>query len=99
MPPPPSPEPVPPPPSPEPPPPQIRAVPPVSPVSPVPRYVEAGERALRLLSPVLARSPQGFASMLGALADLMQPPAFVQLEAHSFRLMTMASSRLPCTAG
>jgi hypothetical protein len=45
----------------------------------VPRYIDAGERALRLFSPVLARSPMGFASMLGALADLMQPPAFVLL--------------------
>ena len=44
-----------------------------------PRYVEAGERALRLFAPALARSPAGFASMLGALADLTKPPAFVLL--------------------
>ena len=45
----------------------------------VPRYVEAGERALRLFAPELARSPAGFASMLGVLADLTAPPALVLL--------------------
>src|SRR5206468_6704626 len=45
----------------------------------VPRYVEAGERAVRLFAPALSRSPAGFASMLGALADLTNPPAFVLL--------------------
>ena len=48
----------------------------------VPRYVEAGERALRLFSPVLARAPAGFASMLAALADLTKPPAVVLLAGY-----------------
>ncbi len=45
----------------------------------VPRYVEAGERAVRLFSPALAQSPAGYASTLAALADLVTPPTFVLL--------------------
>ncbi|MET0918500.1 MAG: thioredoxin domain-containing protein [Burkholderiales bacterium] len=48
----------------------------------VPRYVEAGERALRLFSPVLVPAPAGFASMLAALADLTEPPAVVLLAGY-----------------
>jgi len=44
-----------------------------------PRYVEAGERVVRLFAPALAHSPAGYASMLGALADLQDPPASVLL--------------------
>ena len=41
----------------------------------VPRYVEAGERAVRLFSPAMARCTRRvFASMLAALADLTEPP-------------------------
>ena len=45
----------------------------------VSRYVEAGERAVRLFAPALSRSPAGYASMLAALADLASPPAVVLL--------------------
>ena len=43
------------------------------------RYVDAGERAVRLYAPAFAQSPVGYASMLAALADLWKPPAFVLL--------------------
>ena len=43
------------------------------------RYVEAGERTVRLYAAALARSPAGYASMLAALADLQEPPAVVLL--------------------
>jgi hypothetical protein len=44
-----------------------------------PRYVEAGERAVRLFAPALAQSPGGHASLLAALAALEEPPASVLL--------------------
>ena len=44
-----------------------------------PRYVEAGERAVRLFAPAIAQSPSGYASTLAALADLVTPPTFVLL--------------------
>ncbi len=44
-----------------------------------PRYVEAGERAVRLFAPAMARSPGGYASLLGAHAALMEPPTAVLL--------------------
>jgi hypothetical protein len=44
-----------------------------------PRYVEAGERAVRLFAPALAQSPGGYASLLAALAALEEPPASVLL--------------------
>ena len=44
-----------------------------------PRYVDAGERAVRLFAPALSRSPAGYASMLAARADLAIPPASVLL--------------------
>ena len=43
------------------------------------RYVEAGERAVRLFAPAMARSPAGFSTMLGAEADLLTPPTSVLL--------------------
>ncbi len=54
----------------------------------MPRYVEAGERAVRLFAPALARAPAGYASMLAAQADLLTPPASVLL----------AGNRDACTA-
>jgi hypothetical protein len=45
----------------------------------VPRYVEAGERAVRLFAPALAQSPGGCASLQAALAALEEPPASVLL--------------------
>ena len=45
----------------------------------VPRYVEAGERAVRLFAPALAQSPGGYASLLAALVDLQEPPTSVLL--------------------
>ncbi len=45
----------------------------------VPRYVEAGERAVRLFSPAMARSPAGFSSLLAAEADLLTPPTWIIL--------------------
>jgi hypothetical protein len=44
-----------------------------------PRYVEAGERAVRLFAPALTQSPGGYASVLAALAVLEEPPASVLL--------------------
>ncbi len=44
-----------------------------------PRYVEAGERAVRLFGPALAQSPGGYASVLAALATVEEPPASVLL--------------------
>jgi uncharacterized protein YyaL (SSP411 family) len=44
-----------------------------------PRYVAAGERAVRLYAPLMARSPAGFSTMLSAEADLLTPPTSVLL--------------------
>ena len=44
-----------------------------------PRYVDAGERAVRLYAPALARSPAGFASLLAALEDTLRPPTSILL--------------------
>ncbi|MDH5244883.1 MAG: thioredoxin domain-containing protein [Betaproteobacteria bacterium] len=44
-----------------------------------PRYVDAGERAVRLFAPGLAQSPGGCASLLAALAALKEPPTSVLL--------------------
>jgi uncharacterized protein len=43
------------------------------------RYVDAAERALRLFAPSLARSPGGYSTLLIALEDALDPPAFVLL--------------------
>ena len=43
------------------------------------RYVEAGERAVRLFAPAMARSPAGFSTMLAAEADVLTPPTSVLL--------------------
>ena len=61
-----------------------------------PRYVEAGERAVRLYAPALAQSPIGYASMLAALADLQEPPALVLLagEAETCRAWQRALERV-----
>ena len=45
----------------------------------VPRYVDAGERAVRLHAAALAQSPAGYATLLGALEDTLVPPASVLL--------------------
>ena len=45
-----------------------------------PRYVESGERALRLFAPALARAPSGFATMIFALEDALVPPPIVILD-------------------
>jgi uncharacterized protein YyaL (SSP411 family) len=44
-----------------------------------PRYVEAGERAVRLYAPLMARSPAGFSTMLAAESDVLAPPTSVLL--------------------
>ena len=44
-----------------------------------PRYVEAGERAVRLFAPAIARSAAGFSSLLAAQADALTPPTSVLL--------------------
>jgi uncharacterized protein YyaL (SSP411 family) len=44
-----------------------------------PRFVEAGERAVRLFAPALAQSPAGYSSLLSALEDAQDPPATVLL--------------------
>jgi len=45
-----------------------------------PRYVEAGERVVRLFAPALARAPAGFATLVGALEDTLTPPGWVVLD-------------------
>ena len=45
-----------------------------------PRYVEAGERVVRLFAPALARSPSGFATLVGALEDTLTPPGWAVLD-------------------
>ena len=45
----------------------------------LPRYVDAGERAVRLFAPALGESPAGYASVLAALAAVQEPPASVLL--------------------
>ena len=44
-----------------------------------PRWVEAGERAVRLYAGALARSPGGYSTLLVALEDTLRPPATVLL--------------------
>jgi uncharacterized protein YyaL (SSP411 family) len=44
-----------------------------------PRYVEAGERAVRAFADVLRESPRGFATLLGALEGALSPPSSVLL--------------------
>jgi uncharacterized protein len=44
-----------------------------------PRYVEAGERAVRAFAGVLRESPRGFATLLGALDGALSPPSSVLL--------------------
>ena len=44
-----------------------------------PRYVEAAERAVRLFAPQIAQAPRGFATMVTALDELLEPPATVLL--------------------
>ncbi len=44
-----------------------------------PRYVEAGERAVRAFAGVLRESPRGCATLLMALEDAVSPPASVLL--------------------
>jgi len=43
------------------------------------RYVDAGERAVRLFAPALTRSPGGFASLVAALEAARAPPTTVLL--------------------
>jgi hypothetical protein len=45
----------------------------------VPRYVDAGERAVRLHANALAQAPAGYATLLAALEDTLAPPAAVLL--------------------
>ena len=42
-----------------------------------PRYVDAGERAVRLFASQLAQSPGGFSTLIEALEDSIEPPASV----------------------
>jgi uncharacterized protein YyaL (SSP411 family) len=44
-----------------------------------PRYVEAGERTVRAFADGIAQSPGGFATLLGALDDVLAPPSAVLL--------------------
>jgi len=44
-----------------------------------PRYVEAGERAVRAFGGALAESPRGCASLVAALEDALSPPTSVLL--------------------
>ncbi|MEO8304667.1 MAG: thioredoxin domain-containing protein [Betaproteobacteria bacterium] len=45
-----------------------------------PRYVEAGERTLRLFGPALTRSPGGYSSLLTALEEAQNPPTTVLIQ-------------------
>ncbi len=42
-----------------------------------PRYVEAGERAVRLFAPAIAQSPSGYSTLIEALEDALLPPTSV----------------------
>jgi uncharacterized protein YyaL (SSP411 family) len=44
-----------------------------------PRYVAAGERAVRAFGAQLAHSPRGFSTLLAALGDVLVPPSIVVL--------------------
>ncbi len=44
-----------------------------------PRYIDAGERTVRLFAPALAQSPGGYSSLLAALEDARKPPTTVLL--------------------
>ena len=44
-----------------------------------PRYIEAGERAVRAFAGVLRESPRGFSTLLAALEDTVSPPSSVLL--------------------
>src|SRR5206468_1005785 len=44
-----------------------------------PRYVEAGERTVRLFAGALAESPGGYSTLLAALEDSLAPPSSVIL--------------------
>jgi uncharacterized protein YyaL (SSP411 family) len=44
-----------------------------------PRYVAAGERAVRLFAPAVEQAPGGYASLLVALEDVLAPPTWVLL--------------------
>jgi uncharacterized protein YyaL (SSP411 family) len=48
-----------------------------------PRYVDAGERAVRAFAPALAQSPAGYSSLLSALEDAQNPPTTVLLTGDS----------------
>ena len=58
-----------------------------------PRYVEAGERTLRLFAPALARAPAGYAILLGALDDALTPPPIVLLDGDARDLRANGSAR------
>jgi uncharacterized protein YyaL (SSP411 family) len=45
----------------------------------VPRYVEAGERAVRLFATSFGQSPAGYSTLLAALEAMRSPPASVVL--------------------
>jgi uncharacterized protein len=53
-----------------------------------PRYVEAGERTVRLFAPAIARSPGGYSTLLGAAADAREPPTSVLLAGDPARCAT-----------
>ncbi len=42
-----------------------------------PRYIEAGERAVRLFAPAIAQSPGGYSTLIEALEDTLVPPSSV----------------------
>ena len=44
-----------------------------------PRYIEAGERAVRAFAGALRESPRGFSTLLAALEDTLAPPSSVLL--------------------
>ncbi|HMM53953.1 MAG TPA: thioredoxin domain-containing protein [Candidatus Desulfobacillus sp.] len=50
------------------------------------RYLEASERAVRLYYPDMARQPGGFASLLLALEEALQPPSVVILRGPAEQL-------------
>jgi len=59
------------------------------------RYVEAGERTLRLFAPALAQSPGGFSSLLAAQEEMQVPPPTVLLagDRHACRSWQRALER------
>jgi uncharacterized protein YyaL (SSP411 family) len=57
-----------------------------------PRFLDAAERTLLAFAPALTRQPQGYASMMAALAEHLAPPTIVVLRGPQDRLREWSSA-------